>query len=289
MYYALIFLSVVMFGGGFALNDVYRKLRGSNLKISMEASFIGSLAGIIFLLIFNGFNFELTPFTAIMALAAALNGLAFTFCTFRALDSVNLSLFSLFSMLGGMLLPFLQGIVFYGEGITIAKVTAVILIFVALALTVDKSKKNGGLLYCIGIFIFNGMSGVLTKLYNELPFQKASAAGYSIWLSIFTIVISGIVWVILVSLENKTSEKQFTLKACAITAVSGGINKIANFLLVLALMHVDTSVQYPAVTGGVIIVSTLICFFGERKPTKRELISVAIAFLGTLALFIIPI
>lgn len=288
MYYALIFLSVVMFGGGFALNDVYRKLRGSNLKISMEASFIGSLAGIVFLLIFNGLNFELTLFTAIMALLAALNSLAFTFCSFRALDSVNLSLFSLFSMLGGMLLPFLQGIVFYDEGITLAKVTAVILIFVALALTVNKSNKNGGLIYCIGIFIFNGMSGVLTKLYNSLPFAKASAAGYSIWLAVFALSISGITWLILHTRGEKC-EKPFTLKACAITAASGGINKVANFMLVLALMHVDTSVQYPAVTGGVIIVSTLICFFGDKKPTRRELISVAIAFLGTLALFIIPI
>ena len=42
MYHLLILLSVVMFGGGFALNDVYRKMRGSSLKISMEASFIVS-------------------------------------------------------------------------------------------------------------------------------------------------------------------------------------------------------------------------------------------------------
>ena len=67
------------------------------------------------------------------------------------------------------------------------------------------------------------------------------------------------------------------------------MNKIANFLLVLALAGVDASVQYPAVTGGVMIASTLICFLGERKPGKRELIAIALAFAGTLALFVIPI
>ena len=66
-------------------------------------------------------------------------------------------------------------------------------------------------------------------------------------------------------------------------------NKIANLLLVIALAHVDASVQYPMVTGGVMIVSTAICFFGKKKPQKKELISVALAFLGMLALFIIPI
>lgn len=216
MYYLLILLSVIMFGGGFALNDVYRKMRGSSLKISMEASFIGSIAGIIFLLIFNGLKFNATPFTLIMALLATLNGLAFTFCTFRALDSVNLSLFSLFSMLGGMLLPFFQGIIFYNEAITVAKVTAVILIFVSLALTLDKSGKRGGMIYCIGIFIFNGMSGVLTKLFNTLPFERASAAEYSIWLSVFSIVISGGVWLVLQLLEKEKDQKKLTVRACVV-------------------------------------------------------------------------
>ena len=289
MYYLLILLSVIMFGGGFALNDVYRKMRGSSLKISMEASFIGSIAGIIFLLIFNGLKFNATPFTLIMALLAALNSLAFTICTFRALDSVNLSLFSLFSMLGGMLLPFFQGIIFYNEAITVAKVTAVILIFVSLALTLDKSGKRGGMIYCIGIFIFNGMSGVLTKLFNTLPFERASAAEYSIWLSVFSIVISGGVWLVLQLLEKEKDQKKLTVRACAVGVANGGINKVANFILVLALMHVDTSVQYPMVTGGVIIVSTIVSLFGDKKPSKRELISAAFAFLGTLVLFIIPV
>lgn len=288
MYYALILLSVVMFGGCFALNDVYRKLRGSNLKISMEASFIGSLAGLVFLLIINSFKFEFTFFTFVMALLASLNGLAFTFCTFRALDSVNLSLFSLFSMLGGMMLPFLQGILFYGEAVTVAKVAAVVLICISLSLSVDRKGKGGGLIYCIGIFIFNGMSGVLTKLFNTLPFERTSAAGYSIWGGIITVLLSGSVWLILNHREKAQAGAKFSPKACAVGAATGAINKVANFILVLALVHVDASIQYPAVTGGVIIVSTLICLFGDKRPSRRELISVAIAFLGTLLLFVIP-
>ena len=288
MYYALILLSVVMFGGCFALNDVYRKLRGSNLKISMEASFIGSLAGLVFLLIINSFKFEFTFFTFVMALLASLNGLAFTFCTFRALDSVNLSLFSLFSMLGGMMLPFLQGILFYGEAVTVAKVAAVVLICISLSLSVDRKGKGGGLIYCIGIFIFNGMSGVLTKLFNTLPFERTSAAGYSIWGGIITVLLSGSVWLILNHREKAQAGAKFSPKACAVGAATGAINKVANFILVLALVHVDASIQYPAVTGGVIIVSTLICLFGDKRPSRRELISVAIAFLGTLFLFVIP-
>ena len=58
--------------------------------------------------------------------------------------------------------------------------------------------------------------------------------------------------------------------------------------MIIALAHVDASVQYPMVTGGVIIISTLISLFGERKPSKKEMLSVVVAFLGLLLLFAIP-
>lgn len=59
-------------------------------------------------------------------------------------------------------------------------------------------------------------------------------------------------------------------------------------MLVLALVHVDASVQYPMVTGGTMIVSTALSFFGDKKPNKGEILGVLLAFLGMLALFLIP-
>ena len=191
-------------------------------------------------------------------------------------------------MLGGMVLPFVQGILFYDERMTVAKGVCVIFICAALALTVTRGQKKRGYFYYVGVFLLNGMSGVLSKLFNELPFEKTSAVGYSIWIAICTAVLSGIAWLIL-SRKKQPDEPRYMWRAGVISAVSGGVNRIANFLLVLALLHVDASVQYPMVTGGVMIVSTLICLFGERKPSKRELLSVGLAFLGMLALFIIPI
>lgn len=298
-YYALILLSVVMFGGGFALQDVYRKKRGSSLKISMESSLIGALAGLIVLFIFNGFSLEITNFTFLMAMLAAVNGMAFTFCAFKSLDYINLSLFSLFAMLGGMALPFFQGILFYNEGITVAKCLCVAFICAALALTVEKGEKKKGAIFYIGIFILNGMGGVISKLFSASELPKTSAAAYSIWIAICTIVLSGVAWAVLEFID-KRKEKQLGVQEIklpkgvlwqtyGVGALQGAINKVANFLLVIALAHVDTSVQYPMVTGGTMIVSTLICFFGDKKPSKKEMISVALAFIGMLLLFLMPL
>ena len=288
MYYALIALAVLMFGGSFTLNDMYRKRRGDNLKISLEMSFIGAFAGTLCLICISGFHFEFTLFTLLWSCLTALNGLVFTFFSFKALATINVSLYSLFSMLGGMMLPFFQGVLFYDEEVTVAKVVCVVLICVALAFTVTKDGTKKGYLYYLGVFVLNGMSGVLSKLFHELSFEKTSAAGYTFWICITTLTLSGIIWLILPK-EKTAPPRSFSLVDVGIGAAFGGINRIANLLLVVALVHVETSVQYPLVTGGVMIVSTLLCFVSDRKPTKRELISVALAFLATLSLFLIPV
>ena len=296
-YYALIMLSVCIFGGGFALQDIYRRKRGSNLKISMESAFIGSFAGLVVLLIVNGFSFAVTGFTLLMALLAALNSILFTFCAFKSLDYINLSLFSLFSMLGGMALPFLQGILFYSEGITAAKCICVAFICAALVCTVEKGERKRGAVFYIGIFLLNGMSGVLSKIFSASDLPKTSAAGYTIWIAVCTIVLSAAVWSVLtlkdrkkgLGQDEKKPMRKVLWQSYGIGAVYGALNKVANFLLVLALAHVDASVQYPMVTGGTMIISTVICFFSDKKPTKKEMLSVGLAFVGMLALFLIPV
>ena len=294
-YYLLILVSIAMFGAGFGLQDLYRKRRGSGIRISMESACIGGAAGLIVLLFINGFSFSVTGFTVLMAALSAINSLLFTFCAFKALDYINLSLFSVFTMLGGMVLPFLQGILFYGEAFTLPKIICVIFICAALLCTVEKGEKKRGIFFYIGIFVLNGMSGVISKLYIESELPKLDAAGYSVWCAVAVVVLSGICWFVLSYKERKAQdstapkiEKPALWQSYGIGALQGSINRVANFLLVLALAHVDASVQYPMVTGGTMIVSTIISFFGEKKPSLREIISVVLAFSGMLALFLSP-
>ncbi len=286
MYYALIVLSVIMFGGCFALNDVYQKMRGSGIKISMQFSALSSFAGLIVLLIVNNFKFEFTLFTLIMAIASAAVSVGFTFCSFKALGSINLSLYSLFSMLGGMVLPFLQGIIFYGEVITVAKIICMLFIITALVLTVERGEKSKGYIYYIGVFVLNGLVGVISTLFTRANYPKTSSAGFSVLIAICTTLLAIL---ILLLRFGKTAFEKMTFSSVGIGAAAGAVNRGANYLLLISLVHVESSVQYPLVTGGVMIVSTIISFFGKTKPSKKEIITVFLAFLGMVALFAIPI
>ena len=286
MYYALILFAVGLFGGGFMLNDVYRKARGESLYVSLQFTLLSSAAGLIALLCLNGFRPEFTVFTLIMAAAAALVGFGFTFCTFKALGSINLSLYSLFSMLGGMLLPFLQGILFYGEEMTVAKAVGSALIVLALALTVRRGEKKRGTVYYAGVFLLNGLSGVLSKLFTEAPYPKTGAAGYSVLIALCTALPAAAALLII---KKPGGTPGHTKGALFSGALNGAFNRIANYLLVVSLSHVDASLQYPMVTGGVMAVSTALCFFTGSRPSRRELIAVGVAVTGLLALFLIPV
>lgn len=285
--YALIVLSVVMFGITFAIQDNYRKLRGSSLKISLQFAFIGGVGSVIVLLIANGFKVEFTPFTLIMSLAGTLIGIGYTFCSFKALGIINLSLYSLFSMLGGMLLPFLQGIIIYDEDFTLAKGVCLVFIVVALALTVEKGEKSKGFIYYAGVFALNGLSGVFSKIFTSSTLPKTSDTGYTLLSSICLVVIS--LAILLIFFRKKDDAPKIGIKDTSLALASGAINKIANLLLIIALYYVEASVQYPMVTGGVMIISTLICFLQKQKPSKKEIASIILAFIGMLALFVIPI
>ncbi len=284
MYYAIITVSVIMFGIQFLFNDKYQKESGSGTGATFIFSFYSSLAGLICLLIINKFAVSFTPFTLIMSFLAALNMLLYNFCSLKAFEHINLSLYSIFAMLGGMVLPFVTGILFYNEPLTIGNTVCLVLITAALALTSNKGNKGSkkATLYYAGVFILNGMAGVISKAYQSANFQKCDEAVYSIWAAIFGALVSGIVLLALRKKLPKTSPKAYIY-----TAGYGVINKVANYLLLIALAVLPASVQYPFVTGGVMIVSTAISVITKQKPSKKELISVALSFIGILALVLL--
>ena len=281
--YGLLTASTIMFGFMFFFKDIFRKNYGSGLQATLVMSIGGGIFGLASLLIIKGFVFEFSVFALIMAIISSLNGLLFSFCSLKALGKINLSLYSLFSMLGGMALPFLSGIIFHEEPLTFGKVACFIIITLALLLTVEKGKKKSGALYYIGVFVFNGMSGVIAKVYQDLPFEKISSAGYSILKAIVSILLSSII-LLCIHREKKKINWQCVLGM----AGSGMLSNVANWLLLIALLNIPASAQYPFVTGGTMIISTIISLFTDKKPTTKEIIAVILAFFGVLILILIP-
>ena len=303
--YLLVIFASCIFGSNFLFDNQYQRRAGSGLQSSMVHALIGSALGIVALLIVNFFmngmtlSVKFVPVAIIIAAFAALNSLLYTVCSLRALGIINLSLFSVFAMLGGMVLPSILGMIVTDpatglrEPFTFAKAVCFAFIVVTLLLTVQKGSGKKGAIYYAGVFVLNGMSGVFSTLLTKFTYtpdkltMDAISTGYSIAAGLITLVISAVAVIIYIAKKQKNT---VTPAAFAFAASGGALNRVANFILVIALtMGMESSVQYPIVTGVVMIASTLICYFTPQKPKVRDLVSVAFAFAGVIALLVIPI
>lgn len=283
MYYGIIMAAVTMFAFQFLFNRQYEKQCGGTLRAAAVFSLGTSFAGFLILLTLNRFHLEFTPFSFLIALAAAVNNLLYSYCSIKALGKINLSLYSVFAMLGGMTLPFIAGIAFFHEDLTAGKLVCFALIALSLFLTVEKGEKSEGKRYYFGVFLMNGMSGVYAKLFKSAPYPVTGDRGYTMLIALCCMSIcAGVL------LFDKSAKIRLTKKAVGCIAAYGALCNIANYLLLIGLDKIPASAQYPMVTGGVMAVSTIICYFTDQKPTVRNVASVALSFIGILALVLLP-
>mgnify|MGYP004538334545 CR=1 FL=1 len=283
MYYGVLGIAVLLFSLQFYMNERYQKENGSSLGTTMVFVCLSNLTGLIILLAVNRLQLTVTPFGLLMATVDTANNLLFLWCSMKALNKINLSLYSVFSMLGGMTLPFLAGLLFYGEPLTLGKGVCFVLVVISLLFTVQKGDKKSGWLYYTGIFVLNGMSGVIAKAFNDGPYPKGSAADFSILSALVTVAGA-----LVLLLFCKERPRKLTLASLAATVGNGSFGRIANYLLLIALLHLPASAQYPMITGGVMVISTLLCLATPNKPKRNDWIAVALSFAGVLALVLIP-
>ena len=280
--------AVVMFGFQFLVSQIFAKHTGSGARSALIFQLGCNVCGLVVILIVSlirngGVRMSgMGLFTILMATLSACNSIAYTICSLRSLGRINLSLYSVFSMLGGMVLPFILGVCFFDEGVGFGKLLSAALIIAALAVTVKPGEGKSGVGYYIGVFALNGMSGVISKLYQAAPFEKADEYGYMLLCAAVSAVISAAALPFIKG-EYKKPDKTAAGAMC----ICGTLSYTANLILLIALAHVPASAQYPLVTGGVMAVSTLLCFFTDKKPTHRELISVALSVCGIFAMILI--
>lgn len=282
MYYGILSAAVIIFGLQFFCNDKYQAVRGTSRRAAVELIFGGSLVGALVLFAISGFTVSLTAYTLMMAVITAVIFIVMIYSSTIALGKTSLSIYSMFSQLGGMLLPFVAGILIYGEPMTLGKGVCIAAVLVSVLLTVRPGEKKGGMGYCLVIFFTNGILSIVAKMYEEAQVPKASAIDYSVWAALSAAIFTGIMLLFM-----KEDRRRPSVKPVLLMGGYGALNKVGNYFLLISLAHIPVSVQYPMVTGGVIVVSTLLSYFTPKKPGARDYLSLVFALLGIGALVLV--
>lgn len=141
MYYFIITLSAFIFALQFMLNDAYQKENGSGWNSSLKFTLYSSVIGFIALFAINKFELRCSLFSLAVALVYALVCIALNYATVKALKYANLSVYSVFSMIGGMLLPFIYGII-CGEEFKTIRIVCCVLISASIAMNIGKNESS---------------------------------------------------------------------------------------------------------------------------------------------------
>lgn len=287
MDYLFLLLAVICFAAQFAFTKCYEREAGQGTAATLVMLTLTSAIGFGLFFAVGGFRMEFTPVATVLALAMGIIMIPYYMLGIKVLSLGSLAVYSMFMMLGGMLVPFFYGLLFLEEPLTWGKTLGTVLLTVCIILQALEPKKSGskgkqGLFFtlCILIFFINGFTGVIAKAHevSREPVPEASftalSCGITALLSLGMLCAGG---------KNRGSVKAvFTPKRLGIMAALGVAAYTGNFLHLMAAETVPASIQFPLVSGGVIVLSALVsavCF--KEKLPRREWICVAGAFAST--------
>ncbi len=275
--YLLLILAAFLFAVQFLFNQQYRRCKGEGLDATMTFSLYTSAISFVILFVLGGFSLHITWFSALIAVIYAAVCLLSSYAGLKAFGAANLSIYSIFMMLGGMLLPFAYGILFANEALTFAKALSILLICIAVGCSFEKGAggKKAYRFYA-AIFILNGLVGVLSKIHLSVPALAADSYSFmaTIQLALFVMCLG-------YCFAKRQGIPKISKKLCLYLSGYAVCNGIGNLFCQIGLTVLPASVQYPIITGGVMVFSTLISLVRREPMTGKTYLAAALACLST--------
>jgi len=276
--YLLLILAAFLFAVQFLFNQQYRRLKGEGLDATMTFSLYTSAISFVILFALGRFQLHITWFSLLIAVLYAAVCLLSSYAGLKAFGTANLSVYSIFMMLGGMLLPFAYGILFANEALSFAKALSILLICAAVGCSFEKGAegKNAYRFYA-AIFILNGLVGVLSKIH--LSVAALAVDSYSF---MATIQLALLAMCLLYCLMTRQGIPKPSGKLYLYLSGYAVCNGIGNLFCQIALTSLPASVQYPIITGGVMVFSTLISLARQEPIGGKTYLAAALACLSTI-------
>ena len=315
MYYIVLGIASLLFGSQFMAMKAYEKTSGQSLKASVAFSCLaGAFSAVIFLVV-GKFRLSFSLFSFVIASLSALGGVAGNIIGIKTLSMGDIAVYSLFLMLGGMMVPYVYGVLFLKEHIGVWNGIGLVLLTAALVLPVyerKKEKKKGNALFyvfCCVLFLLNGGLSTLAKIH-QIGAQAVPTLDFTVLIygmqTLFALPTWGIVALVSrkkqagmprIPVPDDTTTVADTVPAarsnkkipiallCAL--VYAALNGSATFLNNTGAKHLPASAQFPIITGGTLVFSALLGWLiYKEKPTRMQFVRLVVAVTATV-LFIL--
>lgn len=234
----------------------------------------------VFTWIWVGFKFEVSAGTLLIGVANAAALWVYNTTLIKAGSLGSYAFMNVMMLFGGILLPIIYSIIALNEQPTLLQGIGIVLMLGACVLLNLKEMKKKATsaayyIFCILLFIANGVYGILLKVqsvYNEAQSNEMVMITYGM------MGVIALVQLIMQEKKNTLSAFKFNVKCViplAACLLSAGL---AINMVVLILPLVDASVFYTVDNGGVLMLSAIysVLFFKE-KPTVSNVIGILLA------------
>ncbi|MBQ7912983.1 MAG: hypothetical protein IJ308_04455 [Clostridia bacterium] len=291
--YALLILSAFLFSTEFIFVKLFENKNGSSYTSALSFALGSSVIGLPILFICNGFTLGFSWYSLLMAGLLALVSVGANIIGIKAVSIGSVAVYTLFMMLGGMIVPFVVGAAFLHEKVKLWYIIATVLLTGALVLPVfDKAEnKSSGkgkkifwlfIVLCSVLFMLNGANSTIGNLHqNEnITFKKVGTVDFLIWKYIFKIVYCGILFF---THRDKGKYKLLVRKSSLLAGAGFAAVHIAATLLQLyCAITVNASLMYPLVTGGTLIFTPILSrIIFKEKLTVFVIAEILISVVAT--------
>lgn len=285
MQYMMLTSAALLLAMDFAMNKIYQKLRGTSPKASLFFNSVLGLATAIIFFALNNFRLSLSPYSAFSAMLMSALVMSYNIMGFRILKQGSMAIYSLFLMTGGMVLPYLWGLIFLNESFSAVRTIGLIIIIGGVFLSNFSGEKINikQICMCLAVFVLNGLVSIISKMHQiEMNYQCVSTIEFVILGGIFKFFIAGFLFLAFKNRDVQRSEKNNFSKSLIVIILSAVIGGTSYFLQLYGAKSLPATVLYPFVTGGSIVFSALTgALLFKEKLSRKLIISVVLCFVGT--------
>ena len=169
--YLLLFVSALLMTANTALTKLFQKTTPSGVFHMLVYNLINAAFACVFFWVSAGFKINMNIATVIYAVVYALIICVNLSAQIFAFSRAPVSVVTLMTMAGGVLLPAVFGIVKFGEMLTLKLAVSSVLIIIAAVLPFvgkkgeKKAFSASAVAMCALMFVLSGLSVILLKLY----------------------------------------------------------------------------------------------------------------------------
>ena len=281
--YLLIIAATLLLALEFAISKRYQASVGTSATAGLFFNAANGFFTVIVFFAINGFKLSVTPYSLIMASLMALFAASYVLIGFKVLKAGGVSLYTMFLMTGGMLLPYLWGTVRLAEEFSALRLIGLLLIIGAVVLTnLSHGVRSKYLIaLCVAVFVLNGLVSIVSKEHQiEGSYPTVSSPEFVLLSGAAKLVLSTAA--LLFVKRNDAPSGRTLVRTLPLVILAAAIGGVSYLLQLIGARDIPATMLYPCVTGGSVIFSALagMIFFGEM-PTKRGWLAIAICFIGT--------